>query len=88
MLSDYLAHQPVEGYQPIRFEFSDEDILFIRDYEIPGPDEGPEPGSQWTLVFDGASNAQGHRIRAIITSPIGFHLPFTIILCLDYKNNR
>lgn len=61
VLSDYLAHLPVEGYQPLRFDFSDEDVMFTRDFTMSGfevsPKEGPEPGSRWTLVFDGASNA-------------------------------
>ncbi|XP_050920004.1 uncharacterized protein LOC127137599 [Lathyrus oleraceus] len=91
VLSDYLAHLPVEGYQPLRFDFPDEDIMFIRDFTMPGfevsPEEGPEPGSQWTLVFDGASNARGHGIGVIITSPTGFHLPFTARLCFDCTNN-
>lgn len=49
VLSDYLAHLPVEGYQPLRFDFPDKDIMFIKDFTIPGlevsPKEGPEPGS-------------------------------------------
>ena len=45
VLSNYLAHQPVEDYQPMKFDFPDEDILFIRECNIPGPEEGPEPGS-------------------------------------------
>ncbi|XP_050920340.1 uncharacterized protein LOC127137977 [Lathyrus oleraceus] len=87
VLSDYLAHQPVEGYEPLRFEFPDKDILFIRDYIIPGPKEGPEPGSRWTLVFEGASNSRGHGIGANITSPTSFHLPFIVRLCFDCTNN-
>ncbi|XP_050876670.1 uncharacterized protein LOC127080393 [Lathyrus oleraceus] len=87
VISDYLAYQPVEGYQLMRFDFPDEDILFIRDYEIPGPDEGSGPGSRWKLVFDGASNAQGHGIGEIITSPTGFHLRFTTRLCFYCTNN-
>ncbi|XP_050916659.1 uncharacterized protein LOC127131798 [Lathyrus oleraceus] len=87
VLSNYLTHQPVKGYQPMMFNFSDEDILFIRDCEIPGLDEGPEPGSRWTLVFDDASNAQGHGIMAILTYPTGFHLPFTARLYFDCTNN-
>lgn len=43
ILSDYLAHQPVEGYQPVKFDFPKEDIMFIKDCNIPGLDEGPEP---------------------------------------------
>lgn len=87
MLYEYISHQPVEGYQPIRFEFLVEDILFIRYYEILGPDLEPEPGSRWRLVFDGASNAQGHGIGEIITSPTGFHLLFVAKLYFDCTNN-
>lgn len=43
VLFDYLAHQPVDGYQSIKFDFPDEDIMFIRDCNIPGPDEGSKP---------------------------------------------
>lgn len=45
MLAEYLAHQPFEDYQPLKFDFPDEDIMVIKDCEILGPDEGPEPGS-------------------------------------------
>lgn len=83
VLSDYLAHQPVEDYKPMRFDFLDEDIMFVKYWGVLEPERGPEPGSRWTVVFDGASNAQGIRIGAIITSPTGFHLPFTARLCFD-----
>lgn len=71
----------------MRFEFLDEDIMLIRDFNILGPEEGPEPGSHYTLMFDGASNAQDNGIRAVITSPTGFHLPFTARLYFGYTNN-
>lgn len=91
VLSDYRAHLPVEGYQPLRFDFPDEDIVFIRDFTMPGfevsPKEGPKRGSRWTLVFEGASNARGHAIGVVITSPTGFHIPFTARLCFDCTNN-
>lgn len=87
VLSDYLSHQPLEDYQSMHFEFLDEDIMLIRDCNIPGPEEGPEPGSRWTLVFDGASNTQGNKIGAVITSPTGFDLPFTTRLCFGWTNN-
>ena len=38
-------------------------------------------------MFDGASNAVGHEIGAIITSPTGFHIPFTARICFDCTNN-
>ncbi|XP_050895858.1 uncharacterized protein LOC127102543 [Lathyrus oleraceus] len=91
ILSDYLAHLPVEGYQTLKFDFPDEDIIFIRDFTMPSfevrPEEGPEPGSRWTLVFNGASNARGHGIGVVITSPTGFHIPLTARLSFDCTNN-
>ncbi|XP_050889816.1 uncharacterized protein LOC127095125 [Lathyrus oleraceus] len=71
----------------MHFEFPNEDIMLIRDYNILGPEEGPEPGSRWTFVLDGASNAQGSGIGEVITSPTGFHLPFTPRLCFSFTNN-
>ncbi|XP_050877096.1 uncharacterized protein LOC127080850 [Lathyrus oleraceus] len=71
----------------MKFDFHDEDIMFVRDCNIPGLNEGPESGSRWMLVVDGASNAKGHKIRAIITSPSGFHILFTARLCFDCTNN-
>lgn len=46
VLSDYIAHQPMEDYQLMRFDFPDEEIMFIRNFNILGPEEGPESGSR------------------------------------------
>ena len=67
----------MEDYQPIQFDFPDEDIMVVKYCEIPSLDEGPKLGSRWKLILDGASNAEGHGIRVVITSPTGFHIPFT-----------
>ncbi|XP_050877463.1 uncharacterized protein LOC127081226 [Lathyrus oleraceus] len=80
VMFDYLAHLPVEGYQLLRFDFPNEDIMFVNDFAILGPGEGPEPGSRWTLMFDGASNARGHGIRQLLL----FQVAFTFRLLLDY----
>lgn len=76
----------------MRCDFPDEDILFIRDYEILGPSEGPEPGSRWPLVFDGALNAQGHGIGTIFTSLTGFHLrslqDYVLIAPITWQNMK
>lgn len=37
VLSDYLAHKPLKDYQSMHFEFLDEGITLIRDYNIPAP---------------------------------------------------
>lgn len=86
VIADYLAHLPIEDYMPMKFDFPDEDVLFLKG-DATNSDEGPEPGSQWTLVFDGPSNALGNGVGAVITSPAGFHIPFTTRLCFDCTNN-
>ena len=57
VLSDYLAQQPIEDYQPMKFEFPDEDIMFLKskDCEEPIPEEGPDPESERILMSDGES---------------------------------
>ncbi|XP_050918321.1 uncharacterized protein LOC127135722 [Lathyrus oleraceus] len=87
VLYDYLDHQPLEDYHSICFESLYKDIMLIRDCNIPIPKEGPELGSRWTLAFNGASNAHGNGIGAVITSPTGFYLPFTVRLCFECTNN-
>src|SRR3954465_5799217 len=60
VVADHLAHQAVDDYQEGNFDFPDEDIMLVNCHRQPGPEEGPEPGSRWTMVFDGASNALGN----------------------------
>ncbi|XP_050919024.1 uncharacterized protein LOC127136520 [Lathyrus oleraceus] len=93
VLSNYLEHQPLEDYQSIRFEFPDKDIMLIRDCNIPGPEEGQDPGSRWTLVFDGASNAHGnghhaycsHHIPNWFSSPLHEAYIFGIEASVDLR---
>ncbi|XP_058750755.1 uncharacterized protein LOC131623749 [Vicia villosa] len=89
VLADHLAHQPIEDYQTVKFDFPDEDVMYLRmkDCEEPGPEEGPEPGSRWGLVFDGASNSFGHGVGAVIITPHGSHVPFTARICFECTNN-
>ena len=77
----------MDDYQPMNFYFPDENIMLVTDCAKPGPYDGPEQGSRWTMVFDGASNALGNRIGVVIISPEGCHTPFTSRLCFDCTNN-
>ena len=45
VLADHLAHQSLPEYQPMKFDFPDEDVMVIGDYEIPGPGKGPKLGA-------------------------------------------
>ena len=87
VLADHLAHQAVDDYQSMNFEFPDENIMLITDCEKPGPYEGPEQGSQWTMVFYRASNALGNIIGVVIISPEGFNTHFTSKHFFDCTNN-
>ena len=54
VLADHLAHQAIEDYQSMRFDFPDEDIMNLDNIKSNRPYDGPENGSRWTLYFDGA----------------------------------
>ena len=73
MLVDHLAHQAVDDYQSMNFEFPDKNIMLVTDYEKPGPEEG----SRWSMYFDGTLNALDNGIGTMIISPKGSHTPFT-----------
>ena len=75
VLADHLAHQAVEDYQSMKFEFPDEDFMTLDNCEEFMPYDGPEQGSRWTLFFDGASNALGNGIDVVLISPKGAILP-------------
>ncbi|GAU31576.1 hypothetical protein TSUD_53990 [Trifolium subterraneum] len=89
ILADHLAHQPVEDYQPIKFDFPDDEIMYLKmkDCDEPVFGEGPDPESQWGLIFDGAVNLYGSGIGAIIVTPKGAHIPFTARLQFECTNN-
>ena len=55
-------------------EFPDEDIMALFATE---EDENDE--RNWILFFDGASNALGHGIGAVLISPEKQYIPMTAI---------
>ncbi|KAK8704919.1 hypothetical protein V6N13_048531 [Hibiscus sabdariffa] len=78
----FLARRASVGYEPLNFDFPDEDLMCVMEEE-----EGSlEPGS-WRLYFDGASNAIGRGIGAVLISPENVHYPFTSILEFISTNN-
>ena len=85
MLDANLAHQAVEDYQSMKFDFPDKDIMTLDNIEDLRPYDGPEQGSRWTLYFDGASNALGNGIGVVLISPEGCHTPFTARLCFTLR---
>ena len=42
--------------------------MIVTECEVPGPDEGPEEGSRWSMHFDGALITLGNGIGTVIIS--------------------
>ncbi|KAG8481593.1 hypothetical protein CXB51_026544 [Gossypium anomalum] len=76
-VADFLASRALDDYEPLNFNFSNEELMCIAMTE----------NSSWRLNFDGASNAVGNRIGAVLVSPKGDHYPFTCKLDFDCTNN-
>jgi len=51
-IAEFLADRAVDDYEPMKFEFPDEDLMSIFNTEL-------EQGEKWRMYFDGASNALG-----------------------------
>ena len=62
-------------------DFPDEDIMTLFE-EHESLDR-----EKWILMFDGASNALGHVIGAVLISSENQFIPFTVRLCFDCTNN-
>ncbi|XP_050908617.1 uncharacterized protein LOC127122300 [Lathyrus oleraceus] len=90
IIADHLAHQPIEDYQSIQFDFPNKDVMYLKekDYDELLPSEGPDPESRWGLIFKGVVNAYGNGIGAVIVTPQGSHTPFTARLTFTYTNNE
>ncbi|XP_039013295.1 uncharacterized protein LOC120142888 [Hibiscus syriacus] len=82
VISDFLARRSFENYEPLVFNFPDEDLnaIYLEEASI-------STCNSWKIHFDGASNALEHGIRAILVSPKGNHYPFTSRLNFDCTNN-
>jgi len=82
VLAEYLAQQPIDDYQPMQPDFPDGDIMALFE-----ENEGRQDEKAWILLFDGASNALGHRIGAVLISLESQYIPMTARLCFNCTNN-
>ena len=82
-MADFLADRAIEDYEPMKFDFPDEDLMAILQIDK----EEPMKEKNWKMYFDGASNALEHGIRAVLISPEKDHCPFTAKLNFDCTNN-
>ncbi|KAK5772261.1 hypothetical protein PVK06_048542 [Gossypium arboreum] len=81
-IADFLASRALEDYEPLNFDFPNEDLMCIATTE-----EDPQEGHPWKVNFDGVSNAVGNGIGAVLVSSNGDHYLFTSKLDFDCTNN-
>ncbi|XP_016707049.1 uncharacterized protein [Gossypium hirsutum] len=81
-IAEFLASRALEDYEPLNFDFSNEDLMYVATAK-----EDSHKNHLWKLSFDGASNAIGNEIRAVLVSPSGDNYPFTSKLNFDCTNN-
>ncbi|XP_039062707.1 uncharacterized protein LOC120207270 [Hibiscus syriacus] len=81
-IAGFLASHASEDYESLNFIFLDEDLICIYTKE-----ESIEGNKSWTLYFDGASNALGKGIGAMLISLEENYYPFTSRLEFFCTNN-
>ncbi|KAK5813095.1 hypothetical protein PVK06_028541 [Gossypium arboreum] len=81
-IADFLASRALEDYEPLSFDFPNENLMYVATTE-----EDSQEGHPWKLNFDGASNAVGNGIGAVLVSPNGDHYPFASKLDFDCTKN-
>ena len=64
---DFLIERANEEYEPMSFDFLDEDLMAVLQIE---KEEFLEEDG-WKMYFDGASNALGRGVEAVLISPEG-----------------
>ncbi|KAK5773087.1 hypothetical protein PVK06_049391 [Gossypium arboreum] len=81
-IADFLATRTMDEYELLRFEFPDENLMCITEKECESPKD-----KSWKMSFDGASNALGHGVGAVLVSPKENHYPLTARLNFFCTNN-
>ncbi|XP_040971387.1 uncharacterized protein [Gossypium hirsutum] len=81
-IADFLASRALEDYEPLNFDFPNEDLMYVATTKEDIPED-----LIWKLNFDGASNAVGNGIGTVLISLSGDYYPFTCKLDFDCTNN-
>ncbi|XP_039009429.1 uncharacterized protein LOC120137848 [Hibiscus syriacus] len=81
-IADFITSRASEEYESLNFDFMDEELIaMLAEEAVSSNDE------YWKMNFDGASNALGHEIWAILVLANGEHYPFTSRLNFNCTNN-
>ena len=82
-ITDFLVERANEEYEPMSFDFPDEDLMAVLQIE----EEKTLEKDGWKMYFDGASNALGRDVRAVLISPEGNHYLFTVKLSFEFTKH-
>ena len=63
-IAEFLAERANEEYEPMSFDFPDEDLIVVLQIE---KEKSPEK-NRWKMYFDGASNALGSGVGTVLIS--------------------
>jgi hypothetical protein len=75
---DHLLNNAIEYYEPLNFDFREEDLLVVKK---------EEELDQWTMYFDGVVNIQGNGAKVVIVFPNRKQYPVSIKLQYECTNN-
>ncbi|XP_022761319.1 uncharacterized protein LOC111307564 [Durio zibethinus] len=78
-VAKFLVDRTVKNYEPINLDIPDEDVMTI--------EENKPIEESWRMYFDGAINALGHGIGAILISLDRHYYPIMARLNFNYTNN-
>ena len=65
VIANFLAKRANEEYEPMSFDFPDEDLMAVLQID----EEKTLKEDGWKMYFDGALNALGRGVRAVLISP-------------------
>ncbi|XP_017972604.1 PREDICTED: uncharacterized protein LOC108661181 [Theobroma cacao] len=82
-IADFFADRANEDYESVSFDFLDDDLMAILHIKKDVPNEF----NPWKMYFDGASNALGHEIGAVLVSPNEKYYPTIARLNFNCTNN-
>ena len=68
VIADHLADHTMEDYEPLDFDFPDEDVLSVEEGKL----------EWWTMYFDGAINICSNGAGAMIISPNKNNIQFQL----------
>ncbi|KAA3467597.1 Gag-pro-like protein [Gossypium australe] len=78
VIVDFLVSRALEDYEPLNFDFPNEDLMYVATTE-----ERVQEEHLWKINFDEASNAVGSKIGAVLVSSSRDHYSFTSKLDFD-----